>query len=149
MTAEVDRLVLVSPTAAQLADLDLPLTSSDLGGDCGSRPAAAPRSPAPTTRPRMVDTRFVPVRRGGGPAATLCFALPNPRGDDGTAQADDFGFGAAMATVPASADHPEVVALGIGSGFTNRRVDEESHAGLAAPRPGPLTAPRLVPAGDR
>ena len=47
-----------------------------------------------------------------------------------------------MATVPASADHPEVVALGIGSGFTNRWVDEESHAGLAVRALG--HSPRLV-----
>jgi hypothetical protein len=136
-----DRLVLVSPTAEQLAALDLPLGSTAVGADlvlsadCQSSVARTGDTVA------HFDTRFVPVRRGAGPAATLCFALPNPRGDD-RAQAEDFGFGAAMATVPAAADHPEVVALGIASSFTNRRIDDESHAGLAVRALG--HSPRLV-----
>ena len=130
-TSAVDRLVLVSPTAEQLAVLDLPITSSDLGAQltvtagCRSSVARADDTAA------LVDTRFVPVDRGSGPEATLCFALPNPRGGGDASPPDDFGFGAGLAFVPAGAAHPEVVAVGVGSGFTNRWVAEESHAGLA------------------
>ena len=140
-TTGADRLVLVSPTAEQLAALDLPLSSSDLGAQvqvtAGCRSTVA-RSDDTAS---VVDTRFVPANRGGGPAATLCFALPNPRGTDEAAPTD-FGFGAALATVPAGAAHPEVVAVGVGSGFTNRFVGEESHAGLAVRALG--HSPRLV-----
>ena len=89
----------------------------------------------------VVDTRFVPVERGSDPAATLCFALPDPRSDD-AGPSDDFGFGAALATVPAGDDHPEVVAIGMGGGLSNRWVDEGSHAGIAVRALG--HSPRLV-----
>lgn len=141
VTSGADRLVLVAPTAEQLASLDLPLTSTGAGTEttvtagCRTTVARADDTAA------LVDTRFVPVQRGGGPAATLCFALPNPRGGDDPAPGD-FGFGAGLAVVPAGASHPEVVAVGIGSAFTNRRVGEESHAGLAVRAMG--HSPRLV-----
>ncbi|KRF27254.1 DUF4350 domain-containing protein [Phycicoccus sp. Soil802] len=140
-TSEADRLVLVAPTAEQLATLDLPLTSSDLGAQVTVTAGCRSTVARPDDTASVVDTRFVPVNRGGGPAATLCFALPNPRGDDEAAPAD-FGFGAALATVPAGAEHPEVVAVGVGSGLTNRFVGEESHAGLAVRALG--HSPRLV-----
>lgn len=156
VSAGADRLVLLDPTAAQLAAIALPLTSGTLEArlpltaGCTSTVARADDTAS------LVDTRFIPVKRGSGTTATLCFGLPNPRGDDqaGDDQAQDdrakddptkaeaFGFGAAMATVPAAADHPEVVALGISAAFTNRWVDEESHAGLALRALG--HSPRLV-----
>ena len=115
-SAGADRLVLLSPSAAQLAVLDLPLTSGQLDAtvpmtaQCSSTVARADDTAA------LVDVRLIPVERGSGPAATLCFALPDPSGDNEAASGSDaFGFGAAMATVPAAADHPEVVALGISS----------------------------------
>ncbi len=131
-SAGADRLVLLSPSAAQLAVLDLPLTSSGLEAtvrvtaQCSSTVARTDDTAA------RVDVRLIPVERDSGPPATLCFALPDPSGANEAASGSDaFGFGAAMATVPAAADHPEVVALGISSTFTNRWVDDESHAGLA------------------
>jgi hypothetical protein len=139
-SAGADRLVLLSPSADQLAALDLPLTAGDLGAmvpvtaGCTSSVARADDTAA------LVDVRLIPVKQGNRTPATLCFALPNPNGDD--ARSNDFGFGAAMATVPAAADHPEVVALGVASGFTNRWVDEESHAGLAIRALG--HSPRLL-----
>ncbi|MEO6411364.1 MAG: DUF4350 domain-containing protein [Pedococcus sp.] len=140
-SAGADRLVLFSPTAAQLAALDLPLTSGVLRAmvpvtaGCTSTVARSDDTAA------VVDVRLIPVERASGTPAALCFALPDPRGDDQTAP-DDFGFGAAMATVPAAADHPEVVALGVSSGFTNRWVDDESHAALAIRALG--HSPRLL-----
>ncbi len=140
-SAGADRLVLLAPTAAQLAALDLPLTSGvsramvRVTARCTSTVA---RSDDTAT---LVDVRLIPLERGSGTPATLCFALPDPGDDDQTAP-DDFGFGAAMATVPAAADHPEVVALGVSSGFTNRWVDDESHAGLAIRALG--HSPRLL-----
>ena len=140
-SAGADRLVLLSPTAAQLAALDLPLTSGALGAmvpvTAGCTSTVARRDDTAA----LVDVRLIPVERGSGTPATLCFALPDPRGDEQTAP-DDFGFGAAMATVPAAADHPEVVALGVSSGFTNRWVDDESHAALAIRALG--HSPRLL-----
>jgi hypothetical protein len=141
-SAGADRLVLLSPSADQLAALDLPLTSGELGvtvpvtAGCTSTVARTDDTAA------LVDVRLIPVKRGSGTPATLCFALPNPRGDEQGDDANDFGFGAAMATVPAAADHPEVVVLGVSSGFTNRWVDEESHAGLAIRALG--HSPRLL-----
>lgn len=146
VSAGADRLVLLDPTAAQLAALDLPLTSGTLEAEvrltAGCTSAVARADDTAT----LVDTRFIPVRRGSG-AATLCFGLPNPRGGEQAqgedpAEAQGFGFGAAMATVPAAAAHPEVVALGISTAFTNRWVDEESHAGLAVRALG--HSPRLL-----
>ena len=140
-SAGADRLVLLSPSAAQLAALALPLTSGKLDAmvpmtaSCTSTVARADDTAA------LVDVRLIPVERGSGAAATLCFGLPSPRGDEQDAP-EDFGFGAAMATVPAAADHPEVVALGISAAFTNRWVDEESHAGLAIRALG--HSPRLL-----
>jgi hypothetical protein len=140
-SAGADRLVLLSPTAAQLAALDLPLTS---GGFPGMVPVTA-RCTSTVARSEdtaaLVDVRLIPVERASGTPATLCFALPDPRGDEQTAP-DDFGFGAAMATVPAAADHPEVVALGVSSALTNRWVDDESHAALAIRALG--HSPRLL-----
>ena len=144
-SASADRLVLLSPTADQLAALDLPLTSGDVGAmvpvtaGCTSTVARTDDTAA------LVDVRLIPLERGSGTPATLCFPLPNPRGDerqDRDEQGEDFGFGAAMATVPAGADHPEVVALGISGAFTNRWVDEDSHAGLAVRALG--HSPRLL-----
>jgi hypothetical protein len=140
-TSQVDRLVLVSPTAEQLASLDLPLTSSDVGAEvtvtAGCRSTVARTDDTAS----LVDTRFVPVHRGGGPPATLCFALPNPRSSDQPAP-PDFGFGAGLAVVPPAASHPEVVAVGVGGAFTNRWIGEESHAGLAVRALG--RSPHLV-----
>lgn len=141
-TVAADRLVLVSPTAAQLAALDLPLTSSDLGAQVTVTARCRSTVARPDDTATLVDTRFVPVDGAAGPAPSLCFALPNPREGDGAAPADDFGFGAAMATVPAAATHPEVVAVGVGSGFTNRWIGEASHAGPAVRALG--HSPRLV-----
>ncbi|SDP30381.1 protein of unknown function [Pedococcus dokdonensis] len=136
-----DRLVLVSPTTEQLDQLDVPLAATDVGArltvTAGCRSAVA-RADDTTD---VVDTRFVPVASTTNPAPTLCFGLPNPRGADDSAPSD-FGFGAAMATAPATDAHPEVVALGIGSGLTNRWIDEASHAGLAVRALG--QSPRLV-----
>ncbi|GAA2169711.1 DUF4350 domain-containing protein [Pedococcus bigeumensis] len=140
-TSGADRLVLVAPTAEQLAGLDLPLTSSDLGAEVTVTAGCRSTVARPDDTAALVDTRFVPVSRGSGARATLCFALPNPRGDD-KAPPEDFGFGAALATVPAGATHPEVVAVGVGSAFTNRFVGQESHAGLAIRALG--HSPRLV-----
>ncbi len=141
-TVAADRLVLVSPTAAQLAAFDLPLTASDLGAPVTVTARCSSTVARPDDTAALVDTRFVPVDGAGGPAPSLCFALPNLREGDGATPADDFGFGAAMATVPAAATHPEVVAVGVGSGFTNRWIGEESHAGLAVRALG--HSPRLV-----
>ena len=130
-TARADRLVLVSPSADQLEWLGLPLTSSPVATEsdvtAGCRSTVARADDTAT----VVDVRFVPVEHGDGPPAVLCFALPNPRADGDATPPEDFGFGAAMATVPAAGDHPEVVALGMGTGFTNRRIDEASHAAVA------------------
>lgn len=139
--ADVDRLVLVSPTAGQLAVLGVPLTSTDIGAQLDVRAGCQSTVARADDSATLVDTRFVPVRRGTGPTATLCFALPDPRSED-AAPADEFGFGAALATVPAGGGHPEVVAVGIGSGFTNRFVGQASHAGVAVRALG--HSPRLV-----
>jgi hypothetical protein len=140
VSAGADRLVLLDPTAAQLAALDLPLTASPLRAVVTVTAGCTSTVARPDDTASHVDTRFIPAHRGGRAPATLCFALPNPRAD-GPDQTD-FGFGAAMATVPAASDHPEVVALGIGAAFTNRWVDEQSHAGLAIRALG--RSPRLV-----
>ena len=150
VSAGADRLVLFDPTTAQLAALHLPLTSGTLEAQVPLRARCTSTVARADDTASLVDTRFIPVQRGNGPAATLCFGLPNPRGDhatddaakDDAATADGFGFGAAMATVPAAAGHPEVVALGLSTAFTNRWVDEESHAGLAVRALG--HSPRLV-----
>ena len=140
-SAGADRLVLLSPTAAQLDALNLPLTSGELRAmvpvtaRCSSTVARRDDTAA------LVDVRLIPLDSGSGTPATLCFALPDPRDDEQTAP-DDFGFGAAMATLPAAADHPEVVALGVTSGFTNRWADDESYAGLAIRALG--HSPRLL-----
>ena len=142
-SAGADRLVLLSPSAAQLAALDLPLTS----GGAGAMVEVTARCTSSVARTddtaALVDVRLIPVERGSGTPATLCFALPDPAGDNEAGSGSDaFGFGAAMATVPAAADHPEVVALGFSSGFTNRRVGDASHAGLAIRALG--HSPRLL-----
>lgn len=156
VSAGADRLVLLDPTAAQLAALDLPLTSGALEAQLSLTAGCTSAVARADDTALLVDTRFIPVKRGSGTPATLCFALPDPRGGDratgdrtkGDQAKDDaataagFGFGAAMATVPAAADHPEVVALGISAAFTNRWVDDESHAGLAIRALG--HSPRLV-----
>lgn len=171
VSAGADRLVLLDPTAAQLAALDLPLTSGALEAQLSLTAGCTSAVARADDTALLVDTRFIPVKRGSGRPATLCFALPDPRGGDRATgdqtkgdQAEDdrakddrarddaatddaataagFGFGAAMATVPAAADHPEVVALGISAAFTNRWVDDESHAGLAIRALG--HSPRLV-----
>ena len=156
VSAGADRLVLLDPTAAQLAALDLPLTSGALEAQLSLTAGCTSAVARADDTALLVDTRFIPVKRGSGRPATLCFALPDPRGGDratgdrtkGDQAKDDpataagFGFGAAMATVPAAADHPEVVALGISAAFTNRWVDDESHAGLAIRALG--HSPRLV-----
>lgn len=139
-SAGADRLVLLSPTASQLAALDLPITSGPLGAMVPVTARCTSTVARPDDTASLVDVRLIPVRRGGGSPATLCFALPNP--DDEQKGTDSFGFGAAMATVPAGAAQPEVVALGVSSGFTNRWVDEESHAGLAIRALG--HSPRLL-----
>jgi hypothetical protein len=145
VSAGADRLVLLSPSATQLAALDLPLTS----GELGAMVTVTARCTSTVTRAddtaALVDVRLIPLKRGSGTTATLCFALPDPNGDtqrESGSGSDAFGFGAAMATVPAAADHPEVVALGVSRGFTNRWVDDESHAGLAIRALG--HSPRLL-----
>jgi hypothetical protein len=138
--AGADRLVLLSPTAGQLAALRLPVTSGEVGAPvrvtarCESSVARKEDTAA------IVDVRFIPASAADAAPASLCFPLPALRAEqDGGA---DFGHGAAMATVPATADHPEVVALGFASSFTNRWVDEQSHAGLAIRALG--HSPRLL-----
>jgi hypothetical protein len=140
LSARADRLVLMAPTASQLTALRLPLASAQVGAtipvtaDCQS--TVARRDDLAS----QVDVRFIRRTGVGGPAPTLCFALPDLRGN-GTDGAD-FRFGAAMATVPAADGHPEVVALGLATGFTNQWAGEQSHAGIALRALG--HSPRLI-----
>jgi hypothetical protein len=141
VSAGADRLVLLSPTAAQLDALELPLTASDLGVAVPVTAGCTSTVARRDDEASLVDVRFVPLARGGVGPPTLCFPLPDPGGDT-EAGATDFGFGAAMATIPPAAGHTEVVALGVTTGLTNRWVDEEDHAGLAIRALG--HSPRLV-----
>jgi hypothetical protein len=140
-SADADRLVLLSPSTQQLAALDLPLTSGPAGAlldvSSGCTSPIARRSDTVT----VVDVRFATKAGASTPVPQLCFALPHPRGD-GTSQKPDIAFGAAMATVPATTDRPEVVALGLETAFTNRWVQDKSHAGLAVRALG--HSPRLL-----
>lgn len=133
-----DRLVLLSPTAEQLHALNLPLTSvsadapADLASGCSNGIARTDDTVS------SVDEAF--VAEGSGPAKPqLCFVLSDPRR---TTAKPDAAFGAAMATVPATANHPEVVALGMTPAFSNRFLTTASHAGVAVRALG--HSPRLV-----
>ncbi|MGZ4783968.1 MAG: DUF4350 domain-containing protein [Oryzihumus sp.] len=133
-----DRLVLLSPTAEQLAALGLPLAaipadvSAELMSGCSTSVARADDTLT------EVDEGLVVTEAGRG-RSQLCFVLSDPRR---ASAAPDAAFGAAMATLPATADHPEVLALGMAPAFSNRALATASHAGLAVRALG--HSPRLV-----
>ncbi len=127
---DADRLVLLSPTAAQLAALEVPLVALGADGDIEATADCVSTVARRDDRISGVDVRFVPADDAPPGLAVPCFGLPNPR-DEHATRGSGFAFGAAMVTVPATAGRPEVVAMGFASGFTNRRVDDASNAGLA------------------
>jgi hypothetical protein len=133
-----DRLVLLSPTSEQLDALGLPLTATPVGlaaeltSGCSTTVAGADDTV------EVVDEGLVDTDPGRG-RPQLCFVLSDPAH---AATKPNASFGAAMATLPATADHPEVVALGMMPAFTNRYLATASHAGLAVRALG--HSPRLV-----
>ncbi len=141
-SAGADRLVLLDPTSDHLSVLGLPLTSSpvrvaiDLEARCDGATTVA-RAHDTTS---LADVRFLPTGAAATGGARLCFPLPGPQ-DEGSGNGDVTN-GVAMATFPASAGHPEVVAVGFASAFSNRWASTASHAGLAVRALG--HSPRLV-----
>ena len=142
-SAGADRLVLLSPTAAQLAALDLPLTSGDLGAPwCPSPPRCTLHGGA-ARRHRVAGRRAVDpgqARRAGRRprSASRC---PTPRRRAGqrpttSASARPWPPCLPPQTTPRSWPWASPAA------FTNRWVDEESHAGLAIRALG--HSPRLL-----
>jgi len=127
VSTAADRLVLLSPTSAQLAALDVPLVAVPGAGATGV--VAGCDSPVARTDDvvEVVDVRFLPTP-SPEQDPRFCFGLP---GGADEPVPDDLSFGAAMAEVSASASHPEVVAVGFSTALTNRRVDEVAHAGVA------------------
>lgn len=133
-----DRLVLLSPTSEQLDVLALPLTATPAGVVTDLRSGCSTSVARGDDTVSEVDEGLVDTETGRS-RSQLCFVLSDPRHASGT---PDAAFGAAMATLPATADHPEVVALGMTPAFTNRFLATASHAGLAVRALG--HSPRLV-----
>lgn len=132
-----DRLVLISPTSEQLDALGLPLAATPAGEVGDVRSGCSTRIAGPDDTVTVIDEGLVATETARG-RSQLCFVLPDP----GHSARPDASFGAAMATLPATTDHPEVVALGMAPAFTNRLLATASHAGLAVRALG--HSPRLV-----
>lgn len=159
VSATADRLVLLSPTSEQLQALGLPLASTEVslteelsaacqGGDSTRTPSTTGQVVTSGDRVSRVDVRFFPRTDDthnpeSAPNPQWCFRLPDPAAaTPGTLPRTGVPYGAAMATLPATAGRPEVVILGFNSALTNRWVDEDAHAGLAVRALG--RSPRLV-----
>ena len=138
-TAHADRLVLLSPSSDQLTALGLGLVSAPAPPADGSAGCSSPIARTDDTVDTS-DVRFVRPDSARGPAPQLCFVLADPSWH-GTPRPDPT-YGALMATIPATSDHAEVVALGFASAFTNLFVTQASHAGLAVRALG--HSPRLL-----
>lgn len=138
-TSRADRLVLLSPTTEQLAAMALPLTAAPAGAPAEVRSGCSTNIARAGDTVTLVDDAFVAGATAGDGRVQRCFVLSDPQRP--TAK-PDLAFGAAMAVLPLTADHPEIVALGMTPAFTNRFLASGSHAGLAVRALG--HSPRLI-----
>ncbi len=138
-TREADRLVVVDADTGHLEGLGLEVDAFAGGAliDVVARCEAGGAKDADVVA--AVDVRYIP-REDAPTGTTSCFRVPGPDSEDGDATDDEFG--AAMVVVPATERHSETVLIGFGSGLTNERITEASHAGVAVRALG--QSPRLL-----
>lgn len=138
-SSRADRLVLLSPTTEQLAAMALPLTAAPAGAAADMRSGCTTELARADDTVTLVDDAFVAGATAGDGRVQRCFVLSDPQRP--TAK-PDLAFGAAMAVLPPTSDHPEIVALGMTPAFTNRFLASASHAGVAVRALG--HSPRLI-----
>ncbi|MGB7820405.1 MAG: DUF4350 domain-containing protein, partial [Ornithinibacter sp.] len=138
-TRGADRLVVVDGDTGQIEGLGLEVDAFVGGGLLDVVAGCDAGGARDADVIEAVDVRYIP--RDDAPSGTTsCFPLPGPDSQDGEATGE--AFGAAMVVVPSTARHSETVLIGFGTGLTNERITDASHAGVAVRALG--QSPRLV-----
>lgn len=135
----VDRLVVLSPSSAQLRALGADVTALPIGSgvQVESRCDIGPVDEGDSLV--GIDTRY--EARGDASGARVCFPLTLRASEDesGSGEGD---HGAGLLDLPASSSRPPLTVVGSQTGFANGAITEEDNAAIALRLLG--GSPRLV-----
>lgn len=124
----VDRIVVLSPSTAQLRALRADATALPIGASVQVESRCDIGTVDEGDSLIGIDTRYEPG--GGPPDAQVCFplTLQSEDGGDGEGEGD---HGAGLLELPSTSSHPPMTIVGSTTGFANGAITNEDNAAIA------------------